>query len=40
MAAVAAVAFVGMLVDDRTITGIPLWAKPFKFANVHWRSTR
>ena len=32
MAAVAAVAFVGLLVDDRTITGIPLWAKPFKFA--------
>ena len=24
MAAVAAVAFVGLLVDDRTITGIPL----------------
>jgi hypothetical protein len=32
MAAVAAVAFVGLLVDDRTVTGIPLWAKPFKFA--------
>lgn len=32
MAAVAAVALVGLLVDDRTITGIPLWAKPFKFA--------
>ena len=32
MAAVAAVAFVGLLVDDRTITGIPLWVKPFKFA--------
>ena len=32
MAAVAAVAFVGLLVDDRTITGLPLWDKPLKFA--------
>ena len=32
MAALSAVALVGLLIDDRTITGIPLWAKPLKFA--------
>lgn len=32
MAALALVAAVGLLVDDRTITGIPLWAKPLKFS--------
>ncbi len=32
MAVIAVVAAVGMLVDGRTITGLPLWDKPFKFA--------
>jgi hypothetical protein len=32
MAALSAVALIGLLIDDRTITGIPLWAKPLKFA--------
>jgi len=32
MAVVAAGALVGLLVDPRTVTGAPLWAKPLKFA--------
>ncbi|PXA68145.1 hypothetical protein [Cryobacterium arcticum] len=32
MAALAVVAVVGLVVDPRTVTGAPLWAKPFKFA--------
>lgn len=32
MAATAVVALVGMVVDDRVITGLPLWDKPLKFA--------
>ncbi len=32
MAVLAAVAAVGLIVDGRTITGLPLWAKPLKFA--------
>ena len=32
MAVLAAVAAVGLIVDDRTITALPLWAKPLKFA--------
>ena len=32
MAALAVVATVGLLVDDRTLTGLPIWAKPTKFA--------
>jgi len=32
MAVLAAIALVGLLLDSRTITGIPLWAKPLKFA--------
>ncbi|WP_229069660.1 hypothetical protein [Actinoplanes sp. DH11] len=31
-AALAVVAAVGMLVDPRMLTGVPIWAKPFKFA--------
>jgi len=32
MAATAVVAIVGLVVDDRMITGLPLWDKPLKFA--------
>ena len=32
MAATATVALVGLFLDDRTITGLPLWDKPLKFA--------
>ncbi|POH67749.1 hypothetical protein C3B59_06810 [Cryobacterium zongtaii] len=32
MAVVAAGALVGLVVDPRTLTGAPLWAKPLKFA--------
>ena len=32
MIALAALALVGLVVDPRTITGMPLWAKPLKFA--------
>ena len=32
MAATAVVAVIGMVVDDRMITGLPLWDKPLKFA--------
>ncbi|MBG6057948.1 hypothetical protein RCH16_001146 [Cryobacterium sp. MP_M5] len=32
MAAVTLVGVVGLLVDPRTLTGAPLWAKPLKFA--------
>jgi hypothetical protein len=32
MLAVAAAALVGMMIDERTITGAPAWLKPFKFA--------
>lgn len=32
MAVTAAVALVGLVVDDRTLVGAPIWAKPFKFA--------
>ena len=32
MAALALVSAVGLLVDNATITGIPLWAKPLKFS--------
>ncbi|EAR25311.1 hypothetical protein A20C1_01946 [marine actinobacterium PHSC20C1] len=32
MGLAAAVALVGLIVDPRTITGAPLWAKPLKFA--------
>jgi hypothetical protein len=32
MAATALVAVIGMVVDDRMITGLPLWDKPLKFA--------
>ena len=32
MAGLAFVAFIGLLVDPRTVTGAPLWAKPLKFA--------
>lgn len=31
-AGLAVVATIGLLVDDRTLGGAPLWAKPFKFA--------
>ena len=32
MMALVATALVGLVVDPRTITGMPLWAKPLKFA--------
>ncbi|MGK5740032.1 hypothetical protein [Micromonospora sp. URMC 103] len=32
MAALAVVALVGLVVDDRTLVGAPIWLKPFKFA--------
>ena len=32
MAALAVLAVVGLVVDPRTVTGAPLWAKPLKFA--------
>jgi len=32
MAGLAFVAFLGLLIDPRTVTGAPLWAKPLKFA--------
>jgi hypothetical protein len=32
MAGLAAVAAAGVLVDDRVVTGAPVWLKPFKFA--------
>ncbi|MET4703721.1 hypothetical protein [Frigoribacterium sp. UYMn621] len=32
MIALAAVALVGLVVDQRSITGMPLWAKPLKFS--------
>lgn len=32
MAVTAAVALVGLVVDDRTLTGAPVWLKPLKFA--------
>ena len=32
MAGLAFVAFIGLLIDPRTVTGAPLWAKPLKFA--------
>jgi hypothetical protein len=32
MAALALVAAGGMLLDDRTLLGVPIWLKPFKFA--------
>ncbi len=32
MAVTAVIALVGLFVDDRTITGLPLWDKPLKFA--------
>lgn len=32
MAVLVVVAAVGLVVDDRTIIGLPLWAKPLKFA--------
>lgn len=32
MAVVAVVAIVGLFVDDRVLTGLPIWAKPMKFA--------
>lgn len=32
MMALVAIALVGLVVDPRTITGMPLWAKPLKFA--------
>ncbi|MET1072488.1 MAG: hypothetical protein ABWY11_07575, partial [Umezawaea sp.] len=31
MAAVVVVSAIGLLVDDRVITGSPAWLKPFKF---------
>ena len=32
MVALAVIALVGLVVDPRTITGMPLWAKPLKFS--------
>jgi hypothetical protein len=32
MIALAAIALVGLVIDHRTITGMPLWTKPLKFA--------
>jgi hypothetical protein len=32
MAALTLVAVAGMLLDDRTLLGVPIWLKPFKFA--------
>lgn len=32
MTALAAVALVGLVVEPRTVTGLPLWSKPLKFA--------
>ncbi len=32
MAGLAVVALLGLLIDPRTVTGAPLWAKPLKFA--------
>lgn len=32
MAALAAVAAAGVVVDDRALLGVPIWIKPFKFA--------
>ncbi|WP_328415790.1 hypothetical protein OG470_24410 [Micromonospora sp. NBC_00389] len=32
MAVLAVVSAVGMLVDSRVLTGVPIWLKPFKFA--------
>ena len=32
MIALAAIALVGLVIDHRTITGMPLWVKPLKFA--------
>ena len=32
MAALAVVAIVGLIVDPREVTGLPVWAKPLKFA--------
>jgi hypothetical protein len=32
MVVLAAVAIVGLVVDQRTLTGMPLWAKPLKFS--------
>ena len=32
MIALAAIALVGLVIDPRTITGMPLWVKPLKFA--------
>jgi hypothetical protein len=31
MAATLLVSLAGLVVDDRTLLGAPLWAKPFKF---------
>ncbi|MEU7696508.1 MULTISPECIES: hypothetical protein [Microbispora] len=32
MAVLAVVSLVGLVVDDRTLLGVPVWMKPFKFA--------
>ncbi|MFF9865689.1 hypothetical protein ACF1G0_09715 [Streptomyces sp. NPDC013953] len=32
MAVLAVISAVGLMVDDRILTGAPIWAKPFKFA--------
>jgi hypothetical protein len=32
MAVLIVVAMVGLIVDDRTLLGVPIWLKPFKFA--------
>lgn len=32
MAAMAVTSTIGLLLDDRTLVGVPIWLKPFKFA--------
>ena len=32
MVALSVIALIGLVVDPRTITGMPLWAKPLKFS--------